>query len=514
MKRTIFLALAAVLWLAAPSARAATTYVHSGDNLQTALNNASPGDVLVLDAGASFTGPFTLPNKGSGVTQYITITSSALASLPGQTRRVSPSDASNMPKILAPNSDNALRTAASASYYQIIGVEFAPTSSSATIYDMILLGDGGSTAQTSLSQVPHHIRFDRCYIHGFSTGYAKRGIGLHSAETSILNSHISDFHVEGQDAQGIAGWNGPGPFHIANNFISASGENIGFGGSLPAITNLVPSDIEILHNHLYKPLSWKSDETGYAGTPWTVKCLLELKSGKRVVIDGNLMENHWDNYNGYAAVNFTVRNDSGSWATLQNITFRNNVVRHAGMGLNILGLDTVGTTVQGHDMVISNNLFEDIGGSRWQDDGMWIKLSSFNNLTLDHNTVFQTYDIILVYGPACTGFVMTNNVVPHNSYGIIGAGRMFGSDTISNYLPSSTIQRNVIPGATSGYPSYYPTNNYYPSALSGVGFINQSGHDYNLASSSSYKGLATDGKDPGIDQNSLESAVGVLITQP
>ncbi len=98
MKRTTLLALAAMLWLAAPSARAATTYVHSGDNLQTALNNASPGDVLVLDAGASFTGPFTLPNKGSGVTQYITITSSALASLPGQTRRVSPADASNSPR--------------------------------------------------------------------------------------------------------------------------------------------------------------------------------------------------------------------------------------------------------------------------------------------------------------------------------------------------------------------------------------------------------------------------------
>jgi hypothetical protein len=513
MKRTTFLALAALLWLAAPRAHAATTYVHSGDNLQTALNNASAGDVLVLDAGASFTGPFTLPNKGS-VTQYITITSSALSSLPGPTSRVSPSDASNMPKILAPSYYNALVTAASASYYQFIGVEFAPVNSSATIYDLILLGDGGSTAQTSLTQVPHHIRLDRCYIHGYSTGYAKRGVALHSAETSILNSHISDFHVEGQDAQGIAGWNGPGPFHIANNFVSASGQNIAFGGALPAITNLVPSDIEILHNYLFKPLSWKSDESGYAGTPWTVKCLLELKSGKRVVIDGNLMENQWDNWNGYAAVNFTVRNDSGSWATLQYITFRNNIVRHAAIGLNILGLDTVGTTVQSHDMLISNNIFDDVGGSRWQDDGMWMKLSSMNNLTLDHNTVLQTYDIIWVYGPACTGFVMTNNIAPHNSYGIIGASHGSGSDTISTYFPSSTIQRNVIPGASSGYPNYYPTNNYYPSALSNVGFVNQSGHDYNLASSSSYKGLATDGKDPGADQNAVETATGVLLTQP
>jgi hypothetical protein len=318
----------------------------------------------------------------------------------------------------------------------------------------------------------------------------------------------------GQDSQGVAGWNGPGPFHIVNNYIAAAGQNIGFGGSLPSITNLVPSDIDILRNHLHKPLTWKSGEPGYGGIPWTVKSLLEFKTGKRVLIEGNLMENQWDNWNGYAAINFTVRNDSGSWATLQNITFRNNVVRHVAIGLNILGLDTVGPTVQSHDMLISNNVFDDVNGPRWLDDGMWIKLSSMNNLTLDHNTVFQTYNIISVYGPACTGFVMTNNIAPHNSYGIIGADRMFGSDTINTYFPSSTIRRNIIPGATTGYPSYYPTDNYYPAALSNVGFVNQSGSDYNLASTSAYKGLATDGKDPGVDQNALETATAVLLTQP
>ncbi len=36
-------------------------------DLQTALNAAAPGSVLVLDAGAAFKGSFTLPNKtGNG----------------------------------------------------------------------------------------------------------------------------------------------------------------------------------------------------------------------------------------------------------------------------------------------------------------------------------------------------------------------------------------------------------------------------------------------------------------
>jgi len=238
MKLTPLFALAALLWLATP-AYAATTYVHAGDNQQTALNNAQPGDVLVLDAGASFTGPFTLPNKGS-VSQYITITSSALTSLPGPGHRVSPADTANMPKILAPSFYNALLTAASASYYQIIGVELAPVSSSATIYDLILLGDG-STAQSSLSLVPHHLRIDRCYIHGYSTGYLKRGIALNSASTQIINSYVSDIKAFGVDTQAIAGWNGPGPFKIVNNYIEATPFLLIFGGADPSVPNLVPS---------------------------------------------------------------------------------------------------------------------------------------------------------------------------------------------------------------------------------------------------------------------------------
>lgn len=517
MKPTILFTLVALLYLSAPS-YAATTYVHAGGNLQTAITNAQPGDTLVLDAGASFTGPFTLPNKGS-VSKYITITSSALASLPGPGRRVSPADAANMPKILAPNSDNALRTAASASYYQFVGVEFAPVNSSATIYDLILLGDGGGTAQTSLTQVPHHLRFDRCYIHGYSTEYVKRGVALNSAETSIFNSHISDIHVAGQDAQGIAGWNGPGPFHIVNNFIAASGQNIGFGGALPAINGLVPSDIEILRNHLFKPTSWKPGEPDYAGIQWTIKSLLEFKSGQRVVVEGNLMENNWWD-TGYGAINLTVRNDSGSWATIQNMDIRNNVVRHVALAVNVLGLDTYGPTVQGHDLRLYNNVFYDVNSARWTDTGYWMRLSSMNNLTLDHNVMLNSSSILWVYGPACTGFVMTNNVAPHNNYGIMGQDRGPGADTINVFFPSSVIRRNVIIGQTSGggslsgYPFYYPTDNFYPATLAAVGFVDSAGGDYNLAASSAYKGQATDGKDVGISPGALESAASVLLTQP
>ena len=40
--------------------------VVAGQPLQTALDNAKLGDTIVLQAGATFKGPFKLPNKTSG----------------------------------------------------------------------------------------------------------------------------------------------------------------------------------------------------------------------------------------------------------------------------------------------------------------------------------------------------------------------------------------------------------------------------------------------------------------
>ena len=50
----------------------------------------------------------------------------------------------------------------------------------------------------------------------------KRGVALNSASTSIRNSYIGGIRLAGQETQGIAGWNGPGPFVIENNYVEAA----------------------------------------------------------------------------------------------------------------------------------------------------------------------------------------------------------------------------------------------------------------------------------------------------
>ncbi|MDX6693404.1 MAG: hypothetical protein QOF02_1007, partial [Blastocatellia bacterium] len=241
------------------TANAKTITLKAGSNLQSAINAAQPGDTILLEAGATFRGPFTLPNKGAA-TEWITIrTSTPDASLPAAGERISPADAPLLPKLLAPGGASAIQTAPAAHHYRLVGLEFKSPENSGLVYDLVKLGDG-SSAQNTLDKVPHHLTLDRCLVTASASQQMKRGVALNSAETTVTGCYISGFKMEGQDSQAIGGWNGPGPFHILNNYLEAAGENLMFGGATPSIPGLVPADIEVRRNYLFKPLSWRQGE--------------------------------------------------------------------------------------------------------------------------------------------------------------------------------------------------------------------------------------------------------------
>ncbi|RPJ84449.1 MAG: hypothetical protein EHM13_04215, partial [Acidobacteria bacterium] len=359
------LALAAFLLAGVPSS-SSTRLVGPGDNLQAAIDAARPGDVILLQAGATFVGNFVLPARPPGDTRPITIrTSAGDSEVPGPLSRVTPEVAHLLPKLRSPNGEAALRTAPGASHWTVVLVEFLANAGGTG--DIIRLGDG-SRAQSDLSQVPHDLVIDRCYIHADPESPQKRGVALNSGRTKIANSWISDIKARGQDTQAIGGWNGPGPYTVVNNRLEAAGMGFMLGGADPSINGLVPADVWFKGNHVTRPLAWRDG-------PWSVKNLLELKNARNVRIEGNLFEHNWVAAQPGFAILFTPRNQDNTapWSCVQDVTFRYNVVRHVSAALNLLGRDSPKVSDITRRLEISNNLFYDVDGSRWGGNGEFLR---------------------------------------------------------------------------------------------------------------------------------------------
>jgi hypothetical protein len=489
------------VFLAASAAGAATIAVPADGNLQAAINDAQPGDTIALEAGATYTGNFKLPAKNGN--RFITIRTADDAELPGEGGRILPEHADLLAKIRSGSSSPAFETLAGAHHWRLQLLEIQATSTGAG--DIIRLGDG-SPAQNTLSQVANNIVIDRVFIHGDAAKGQKRGIALNSASTTIIGSYISDIKSLGQDSQAICGWNGPGPFAIINNYLEAAGENLMIGGSDPAVPGLVPSDITIAGNDFSKPPAWRSEK-------WVVKNLIEMKNARRVTIVRNTFEYNWQGGQSGYAVLFTVRNQDGgcTWCQVEQVTFEYNVVRHSAAGIQILGYDNNHPSQQTRNIVVRNNLFADIDSKAWGGNGYFLSLSGgARDITIDHNTIIQDHAAGLVQadGAPILGFVFTNNLARHNSYGIIGTNHGVGNDSIGAYLPGSDITRNVIAG---GAAQRYPGGNSFPTTAQFEDqFVSYSGGDYRLTGASPWRRAATDGLDLGA---LLDLAIGGTSTR-
>jgi hypothetical protein len=470
---------------------AGTIVVRAGDSLQRAINNASPGDTLVLDAGAVFPGTITLTNKPGASTAYITIQSSRAAELPVN-KQVTPADLPKMATITSPgNSAAAIETQLAAHHYKLIGIEVRPVNNTAFAYDLIRFGTAEATQNTVASQA-HHLVIDRSYVHIFPDQQIKRGLALNSSDTDVTNSWFDQFKVVGQDSQAIAGWNSTGNLRIINNHLEAASYPFILGGDYAQIPGLVATNVQFVHNYCTRPLAWR-------GQGYGIKNLFELKNAKNVLIDGNVFENNWTDGQNGTAILFTVSGERGAMpqATIEDITFSNNRVINSEMGINILGKDYMGASQIAKRITIKNNSFEKL-------QGRFLTITDGQDITLDHNTIDSTGYIVWFYGEPTLRFVFTNNIANRNDYGFAGDGIGIGSVAINFYAPQAVVTGNVIIGAAERMPQ----QNYYVDNAAQVGFVDYATRNLRLLSKSPYSKKGTNRKDVGADFAALDAAIG------
>jgi hypothetical protein len=535
-----------------------TTTVNSGGNLQTALNRARCGDTIHLQAGATFTGVFTFPNKGCDNSHWIIVrTSSDDSLLPAQGSRLTPCYAgvSGLPgrpsfscsvtrNVLAKlvmnrgGSSGPVVFAPGASHYRLIGLELTRSASIGVIYAL---------ASPTSGAVSSNIIYDRIWFHGTAQDETVRGVQLGgSSYISIIDSFFTDFHCivrtgSCTDAQAINGGissHPMGPYKIVNNFLEASGENIMFGGGP---TTYIPADIEIRRNHMFKPLTWKKGRPGYVGgrngNPFIVKNIFELKNAERLLFEGNILENSWG---GFSQVGWgIVITPRGSKAADRDITIRYNTISHVGSGFQICATRDTLPNGQKVDSLASERIsihdvtVDDMSASAYNGAGIAFQISSgfvvnrpLNNLTIDHVTMLtDAKKTLLLIGsdqrnPARPfNIVFTNNIAVAGAYSVWSTGGVYTGECATSSQPLVTFNQcwssyTATNNAIIAYPSTqgpWPKGNFFPSSDSAVGFTNFSGGsagNYQLLSSSPYDHMGLPSGTPlGADVTTLRAKV-------
>ncbi len=488
-------------------AQTASISVAAGGDLQAAINNASCGTTILLASGATFTGKFTLPNKNC-IGWIIIRTNTADSNLPPLGARINPGYASMLAKVVTNNAAPVFQTDSGAHHYRLLGLNIGMMSGIGDVKTgLIVIGNHEFT----LSDLPHDITVDRCYIHGNPLDSLRRGIAANGASVAVIDSYISEVHEAGNgDTQAVWASNSPGPLKIADNYLEAAGENVMFGGADPAIANLIPSDIEFRRNHLFKRIEWR-------GT-WPVKNLFELKNARRVLVEGNVMQYNWAPGHGLCIV-LTPRNQNGRcpWCTVADVTFRYNIVRHVQGAFGIAGADTeAGTSQPAQRIYIHDNLMEDINDAIYGGMGRCYQVASGgitdpHDITIDHNDCFiEKGDAALFGGEpghSVNDFAFTNNISSDGNYGVAGTN-VAASKVLNTYFPGSKFGGNVLVAPIAGRfsPSDCPLGNYFPREWRQVSFVNQAAGDFRLSDRSPYKKGGTDGEDIGINVAKLHAA--------
>jgi hypothetical protein len=429
--------------------------------LQTAINAARGGDVICLTRGAQYrTAGLVVPARTDA--GWITLRTDG--ALP--VGRVTPTTAAPLAKVVGTGFGGMtpLKFVARSARWLVRGVEIMADPALAT--GPTALVEVGTGQETTLADLPTDIVFEQVYAHGHATQHIRRAFALNGGAQTVKDSWCGEIHATGFDSQCVISWNGSGPFLIENNHLEAASENIMWGGADPRIVNLIPSDVTIRRNHIYKPAVWRVGK-------WNVKNLIETKAVARMLVEHNVMDGAWtDGQTGEAFV-LKTNNPSGgcTWCVAEDITVRRNLIRNVGSFGTVAGNTFSQPALDSRRFLIEENYIESLNVAPYKGGGWFLVIvAKPRDVLVRNNTVAQSNTpnaMITIDGAARpTNVAIDNNAMPLGTYGIFAGGVGEGAKALTLI---SGIARADFNGWRSAFRNGYPpTSKWYadiPTAL-------------------------------------------------
>jgi hypothetical protein len=501
--------------------------VNSGGDVQAALTAAVPGDVIVLESGATFTGNYTLPVKTGSGDIYV-VNSQVHAGTFGTAAGRRVTSATGQATLRHPGGNNTPVIASvgnGRTGWRFVGITVdLPPSGMTSLSEMIVLGD---RTEPNTANYPGRFVFDRCRVLGRQSISVRRGISVTGPDFAFLDGQLLEVNSISPDGDcvGIIFWGFASNGLVQNAEIVGPTEHVFCGGlDANAIVDLTvqPADITVRRCYLRGGAYQDQDLGGgsWNGTVYNTKNFFETKAGRRILLEDCVMERHLGNDQQFPVV---IKSNLGGSQATQNtndVTVRNlklfnanSVIAAKGFGddPNVSGLRRVSID---NVAIVGNRAINRITCRVIQLEQSVRQFSASRLTAILNQTSINTG--ISYIEPIGAGEVMADirviNSIMGAEYGMQIAGDIDKgmSDLVTG---ERIITGNVLIGRPSGeYPFNSPSG--YPATAAGVGFVsygNTAADNLRLAGSSLFKGIIG-GADPGCDMDVLDAATAGCVS--
>jgi hypothetical protein len=342
--------------------------------------------------------------------------------------------------------------------------------SATTTHDQGVIRVGrNDRTQTTLELVPQRITFTRVKV---PTYRGKRAFEINAANVTLTDCIVADvYDPGGRDSQAIEILNAPGPVLVQGGSYSAGSEVIMIGGDEMKIPGVVPTGITIRDSTLWRPLEWQTD-----GVSRTVKNLIELKTGRNVLVQRVRMDGSWKNgQDGYAVV-ITPR----AGGDIHDVTIEDTTIDHVAGGFNILGADSSSVTPSVLSGVVIRRVKVTTAKAVYGGRGILALITGGpHDVTFDDVTAVLDGNCI-VYVDKSSGaalqpdgtkkpagnmasLVVTNSRLVPGIYGFIFTGNVRGK-LWQNSVDALTVTANTLADAPAEFKKNFPRNTYVDRA--------------------------------------------------